>query len=173
MKDFRRQAAKMDQYMQELATQGVSDTEIIIDRMMGFVPELHQIWTGTTDEQLKELCVAFPMFYRYAGIMEAASEAERSKGSRPYDGLAEFTEENKQIAAQLLIVGGKLEREYQRMDSRGWEKAAELWRDYQEWEREMESFKRKLREQGVAHQAIAYVSEVFLRMGKRMKELAG
>jgi len=30
----------------------------------------------------------FPRFYRYALIMEEASEAERNKASRPYDGMA-------------------------------------------------------------------------------------
>jgi len=33
-----------------------------------------------------------PGFYRYARIMEEASEAERCKASRPDDGMAELSE---------------------------------------------------------------------------------
>lgn len=51
MNEFRRLAAKMDQHMQQLAAQGVNDAPAIIHRMMGYVPDLHQIWIGTTDHQ--------------------------------------------------------------------------------------------------------------------------
>ncbi len=43
----------------------------------------------------------FPGFYRYALNMEEASEAERNKASRPYDGMAQFPEQHKQLAVQL------------------------------------------------------------------------
>ena len=39
----------------------------------------------------------FPGFYRYARIMEEASGAERRKASRPHDGIAEFSEQHKQM----------------------------------------------------------------------------
>ncbi len=38
--------------------------------MMGYVPDPHKIWVGTSE---------FPVFYRYALIMEEASEAGRTK----------------------------------------------------------------------------------------------
>lgn len=101
MNDFRRLAAKIDQHMQQLAAQGVNETHAIIDRMMGYGPDLHRIWVGTSDQQLMALSREFPGFYRYARIMEEASEAERRKASRPYDGMAEFSEQHKQIGAQL------------------------------------------------------------------------
>lgn len=57
--------------------------------MMGYVPDLHQIWVGTTDHQLMAiLSNEFPELYRYALIMEEAFEAERRKVSRSYDGMA-------------------------------------------------------------------------------------
>jgi len=83
MKEFRRQAAKIDQHMQQLSAQGVSEPYAIINRMMGYVPDLHNIWVGTSDDQLIALSNEFPGFYRYALIMEEASEAERNKTSRP------------------------------------------------------------------------------------------
>jgi hypothetical protein len=55
----------------------------------------------------------YPGFYRYALIMEEASEAERNKASRPYDGMVGFSEEHKQRAAQLLVTAANLARGYQ------------------------------------------------------------
>jgi hypothetical protein len=76
---------------------------------MGYVPDLHKIWVGTSDQQLMALSNEFPGFYRYAPIMEEASEAERNKASRPYDGMAGFSEEHKQRAAQLLVTAANVE----------------------------------------------------------------
>ncbi|GGE78203.1 hypothetical protein [Massilia psychrophila] len=55
----------------------------------------------------------FPEFYRYALLMEEASEAEGNRGSRSYDGMAQFLEQHKQLAAQLLATAATLERGYQ------------------------------------------------------------
>lgn len=71
----------------------------------------HLIWVGTADQQLMALSREFPGFYRYAILMEAASEAERKKVSRPYDGMAEFSEQYKQRGAQRLTTGAFDERE--------------------------------------------------------------
>ena len=35
---------------------------------MGYVPDLHKIWVGTSDQQLMALSNEFPGFYRYALI---------------------------------------------------------------------------------------------------------
>lgn len=72
MNEFRRLATKIDQHMQQLATQGVSEAYVIINRMMGYVPDLHKIWVGASDTQLKALSHEFPGFYRYAILMEEA-----------------------------------------------------------------------------------------------------
>lgn len=113
MNEFRRLAAKIDQHMQRLSALGVNDAHAIINRMMGYVPDLHKIWVGTSDDQLIALSNEFPGFYRYALIMEEASEAERNKTSRPYDGIAQLPEQQKQMAAQLLTTAATLERGYQ------------------------------------------------------------
>ena len=76
MNEFRRLAAKIDQHMQRLAAEGVNDAPAIINRMMGYVPDLHKIWVGTSDDQLMALSDEFSGFYRYAIVMEEASEAE-------------------------------------------------------------------------------------------------
>ena len=76
MNEFRRLAAKIDQHMQQLSALGVNDAPAIINRMMGYVPDPHKIWVGTSDDQLIALSNEFPGFYRYALIMEEAFEAE-------------------------------------------------------------------------------------------------
>lgn len=85
MNEFRRLAAKIDQHMQQLAAQGVSEAHAIVNRMMGYVPDLHKIWVGTSDRQLMALSREYPGFYRYAHIMEDASQGVgiRERGFRP------------------------------------------------------------------------------------------
>jgi len=51
MEDFRRMAAVMDQRVRQLAANGVTGRELI-HRMVGHLPELHQIWVGANDRQL-------------------------------------------------------------------------------------------------------------------------
>lgn len=113
MEDYRRMAAKMEQHMQQLAAQGIHDAPIIFDRMMGYVPDLHKIWTGTTNLQLMALSNQFPGFYRYALIMEEAFEEERKKASRPYDGMPEFSEPYKKTMVAILTTAATIERGYQ------------------------------------------------------------
>ena len=112
MTDFRRMAAKMEQHMQQLEASGVTEPHQVIDRMMGYTPELHQIWTGTSDRELMALAQDYPGFYRYAVIMETAFEQERQKPSRPYDGLPELSTANKHAMEKILTTAATLERGY-------------------------------------------------------------
>jgi hypothetical protein len=75
MNEFRRLAAKIDQHMQQLSAQGVNDPHAIINRMIGYVPDLHKIWVRTSDDQLIALSNEFPGFYRYALIMECVRKS--------------------------------------------------------------------------------------------------
>ena len=178
MNEFRRLAAKMDQHMQQLAAQGVNDGPNIIDRMMGYVPELHKIWVGTSDEQLIALSNEFPGFYRYALLMEDASEAERNKPSRPYDGMAQFSEQHKQLGAQLLTMAATLERGYQALLGSGSlqdvkPQVTELDELHQQWLSDLERLKSSLRAQGAEPMTLEYVSEAFGRIAERIENLAG
>ena len=56
-------AARTDQHMQQLGAQGVNDPHAIVHRMMGYAPDLNQIWVGTPDAQLMALYRKFPGFY--------------------------------------------------------------------------------------------------------------
>ena len=178
MNEFRRLAAKIDQHMQQLSAQGVSDAPAIIHRMMGYVPDLHTIWIGTSDDQLLALSNEFPGFYRYALIMEEAFEAERQKGSRPYDGLATLSEPHQQRAAHLLTTAATLERGYQALLGGGnrpvvQPQVHEMDQLHQQWLSDLESFKSALRAQGAEPRALEYVNEAFGHLAERIKKLAG
>ncbi|WP_051320771.1 hypothetical protein [Cupriavidus sp. amp6] len=145
---------------------------------MGYVPNLHKIWVGTSDQQLMALCHEFPGFYRYALIMEEASEAERNKASRPYDGMAEVFEEHKQRAAQLLVTAATLERGYQAFRGSGnlqgfQPQVNELGQLHRKWLSELDSFKSALRAQGAEPRALEYVNEAFGHLVDRIKQFAG
>jgi hypothetical protein len=177
MNEFRRLAAKIDQHMQQLSAQRVNDPPAIINRMMGYMPDLHKIWVGTSDDQLIALSNEFPGFYRYALIMEEASEAERSKASRPYDGMTELPEQHKQQAAQLLVTAATLERGYQAFRGSGnlqvfQPQVNELGRLHRQWLSDLDSFKSALRMQGVEAKAVEYMDEAFGRLIERIKQLA-
>ena len=178
MNEFRRLAAKIDQHMQQLATQGVSEAHAIINRMMGYVPDLHRIWVGTSDQQLMALSDEFPGFYRYAHIMEEASEAERNKASRAYDGMAEFSEQHKQMGAQLLTTAATLERGYQAFRASGnlqvfQTNINELGQLHRQWLADLDDFKSSLRAQGAEPKVLEYVNEAFGRLAERIRKLAG
>jgi len=145
---------------------------------MGYVPDVHKIWVGTADDQLMALSNEFPGFYRYALIMEEASAAERSKASRPYDGMAPLSEQHKQQGAQLLTTAATLERGYQALLGSGNRQVVqpqvnELDKLRQQWLSDLESFKSSLHAQGAEPMALAYVNEVFGRLAERTKKLAG
>ena len=178
MSEFRRLATRMDQQMQQLAAEGVSDAHAVINRMMGYVPDLHRIWVNTSDQQLMALSREFPGFYRYARIMEEASDAERNKASRPYDGMAEFSEQHKEMGAQLLATANTLERGYQALRAGGNLQAfqphlKELGRLHRQWLSDLDSFKHSLRAQGAEPKVLEYVNDAFGLMAERIKQLAG
>src|SRR5665213_2197830 len=176
MNEFRRLAARIDQHMQQLSAQGVDDVHAIINRMMGYVPDLHKIWVETSNAQLIALSNEFPGFYRYALIMEEASEAEGNKASRPYDGMAQFPEQYKQLAAQLLATAATLERGYQAFHGSGdlqvfQPQVNEMDKLHRQWLADLESIKSSLHAQGADPKALEYVNEAFGRMAERIKEL--
>ncbi|MGB0849586.1 MAG: transposase [Thiolinea sp.] len=177
MSKFRRKAAKIDQHMQLLATQGVNEPPAIINRMMGYIPDLHEIWTGTTDQQLMSLSHEFPGFYRYAFIIEEASEAERNKPSRPYDGMETISAAHQQQGGGLLTTAATLERGYQALreidNPQAFQpQSKELNRLHQQWLSDVASFKSSLRTQGTDPRALEYVDKAFAQLIGRIKQLA-
>ena len=178
MNEFRQLAAKIDQHMQQLAAQGVIEAHAIINRMMGYVPDLQQDLGRHLRPAAHGAIPRIPGFYRYALIMEEASEAERNKASRPYDGMAEFSEEHKQRAAQLLVTAATLERGFQAFRGSGnlqvfQPQLNELGRLHQQWLSDLYNFKNSLRAQGAEPKALEYVNEAFRLLAERINKLAG
>jgi hypothetical protein len=178
MNEFRQLAAKIDQHMQRLAAEGVNDAPAIINRMMGYVPDLHKIWVGTSDDQLMALSDEFSEFYRYALVMEEASETERNKPSRPYDGMPQLPEQQKQMGAQLLTTAATLERGIQAFLGRGnlqvfQPQIKELDKLHQQWISDLAIFKDSLRAGGAEPKALEYIEEAYARLAERIKKLAG
>ena len=176
MNDFRRLAARIDQHMLQLAAQGIDEPGAIIHRMLGYIPDLHKIWIGTSDQQLAAMANEFPGFYRYAFLMEEASEAERKKASRPYDDLAALSETNQQQAAQLLVTAAILERGYQTYRGDGNrqvfpQQLDDLGRRHRQWLADRDRYIDSLRAQGAEPKALAYVVEAFGSMADRIKRL--
>ena len=109
--------------------------------------------------------------------MEEASDAERNKASRPYDGIAEASEEHKRLVAQLLTTAATLERGYQAYRGSGnlqvfQRQVNELGRLHRQWLSDLDSFKNSLRVQGAEPKALEYVNEAFGRVAERIKQLA-
>jgi len=112
MKDFRRMAAAMDERVRQLTDDGVMGGELL-HRMVGHLPDLQRIWTGTNDQQLATLCQDYPGFYRYASLMEEAAEAERANPREKFRDLPELDDSLKPLLAALLTDAATLERGYQ------------------------------------------------------------
>ena len=105
-------AAAIDLDIQHLAREGV-DGPVMMEHMVGRLPDLQQIWTGASDDQLTTLCQGFPGFRpEFTRLMEEAAERERGKPWRPFDDLPELPDALKDRMAELLTTAATLERRY-------------------------------------------------------------
>lgn len=175
LKHFHRLAAKMDQHMHLLAAEGITDPKVIIDRMVGYLPDLHTIWVGASDDELLALTEELPGFYIFASVMEEAFEAERRKPSRPYDDLAPFSEDDKSRLMGLLDTAATLERGLQTALGEGQPRSSrvDLEKLHRQWLLDVEAFKAALRAKDVDPRAIGYINEAFGQVEARLKTLTG
>jgi hypothetical protein len=113
-----------------------------------------------------------------AGAALTTSISRNPEASRPYDGMAGFSEEHKQRAAQLLVTAANLERGYQAFRGSGnlqvfQPQVNELGRLHRQWLSDLDGFKNSLRAQGAEPKTLEYVNEAFSRLTERIKRLAG
>jgi hypothetical protein len=144
MQALRALAAVMDQRVSQLEAAGISG-DALIERMVGHLPDLQQIWVGADEQQLAMLCQDYPGFYQYASLMEAAAEAQRAKPPRGYLEMPELEHMLKPLLTGLLTEAATLERAYQSLidtaDRRGMEKLLEeLNQRHRDWLRDRERF---------------------------------
>ncbi|MGX5056795.1 hypothetical protein ACWKX9_24600 [Enterobacter asburiae] len=176
MNEFRGLAARIEQHMQQLASEGVTGAPEIFNRMVGYVPDLHQIWVNTSDQQLMSLAREFPGFYRYARIVEDASEAERKKASRSYDGIEKVSELHRQTGERLLTTAAMLEHGFQAFRASGLSvfdnSIKELNIKHKQWISDLNDFKNSLRDHGVDPRTQGYVEQVFENLSERIRQAA-
>ncbi|MBD1509714.1 transposase [Xanthomonas citri pv. citri] len=100
----------------------------------------------------------------------------RTAPSRPYDGLAEFSEEHKPRVAQLLVTAATLERGYQAFRESGNLQVFqphdnELGSLHRQWLSDLDSLK-TLRAARTDPKALEYVNEAFACLAGGIKQLA-
>ena len=92
--------------------------------------------------------------------------------------MAQFSEQHKQLGAQLLATAATLEGGYQAFRGSGnlqvlQPQVNEMGKLHRQWLADLESFKSSLRAQGVEPKAMEYVNEVFGCHAERIRKLAG
>jgi hypothetical protein len=161
----------MDLRMAQLVAEGVP-VSAVLDRMAGHLPDLHRMWTATTDDQLVMLCREYPGFHRYAALMEEAAEAERRKPARPYDDLPELPDALKEQLLALLSTATKLERDYQAVLDAGAPAPTSWIRPLIElrmhWEADRNRFKAALQSAGVPQKSQNVILPELERMARRI-----
>ena len=92
--------------------------------------------------------------------------------------MAQFPEQHKQLAVQLLTTAETLERGYQAFRGSGnlqvfQPQVAEMNKMHRQWLADVESLKSALRAQGADPTAVDYMNEAFGRLTERIQQLAG
>lgn len=175
MEDFRRMAGTMDQRVRQLAANGISGRELLY-RMVGHLPDLQQIWVGANDRQLAILCQDYPGFYKYASLMEEASEAERANpGNASYKDLPVLDEQLKGELSALLTNAATLERRYQLLiDARPRRpdvQIDELSRLHRQWLANRETFIEALKEADLPKGVSEFAVPILGQMADRISNL--
>ncbi len=102
----------MDLRVTQLAAQGIRGPALL-DRMATYLPDLHRIWTGTTDDQLMALSEQYPGFYRYALLMEETFAAQSQDPSAHLGAIPRASDEAKSVFEALMRDASTLELGYQ------------------------------------------------------------
>lgn len=175
MTDYRRMAQSMDERARQLMNEGVTAGELI-HQMVGYLPELNQIWVGATDEELAELCEDYPGFYQYATLMEEGAEAERAKPHRGYDGLQPLNDKLKKMLEQLLTEAAKLEQGYRtaiKATSQPGRRGLieDLNKRHRKWLGNREKFVQEAKEDGVADKAWEFLDPLINGIVDRIAKL--
>lgn len=155
--------SEVDHKMEHLFFNGIRNPDEILHHMIGYLPEMHELWKGTTDEQLMYLSTKYPYFKEFALILERGFQVERNKGGRPYDEFDKFTEEQGTTVKNLIQQATDIDESI----SRGGERSikADIWRD---WQTEFNDFTRRLAKDGVDPRVIEAVEAFFQPVAARV-----
>lgn len=174
MENYRKMASRMNQHMAQLTTEGIEDVPLIMDRMMGYIPSLYEIWTKATSDELIVLSNEFPGFHRYAFMMEKRSGEEDRKDSRPYDRMQTLSLPYRKRMHGILTNSAAVEREFHKVHlSKNYGYLLEVNKLYQQWLSDVAAFRKSIRGEGTINTQLEdFLHGILDRLDKRIYQLA-
>ncbi|KVW33181.1 hypothetical protein [Burkholderia ubonensis] len=174
---FRRSAEAIERRVLQLEQDGVAGPQLV-PAMAACLPDLDQIWNYTTNAQLAELCRDYPAFYRYANVMEVATEADRREPAAMSKQLG--TPLPGPLRSQLLNLlkaAATLDGGYQSLldagRSRNMTPYVRLLDDlHRRWRDEKFAFLTALHTSGTPARTVEFLSQALERFGERITRLA-
>jgi len=166
-------AAMIDERVGQLTREAVSDI-VLVNRMLGYMPALHRLWTSTPDEELAALFDAYPGFVRYARLMEEMSEALRTGVGVPpgVTDLPPAEEPFKGLFEGILATGATLEQQLQqRQEERLADEDVLLETLYRRWRSAVPHFVANLRSSPLHPRAQSMMVQVLEEMAARIDSL--
>src|SRR5688572_6183205 len=176
-KEERRLAAAIDQRVRQLEAAGVRGGALL-ERMVGSLPDLHRIWSATSDETLALLLSEYPGLYRYGLLMEEAAEAESKKTTTSYGCLSPLPDSAKATVTRLLANGAEPERGLQTvLDADGQKDMrteTEIFNEMRdEWKAQLAGLPGALRAANVPQETDAMLMRIFDPIARRIDQLHG
>lgn len=147
-----------------LIKEGVNDPQQIFNRMVSFLPELHELWTNTSNYELASLSNKYPDFMNFCKIVEQLSVVQNRKDFRDYDQEQKFTEEQKTLISKSLGDISRIHETLLEMKQNIHEfsesKLSELKSDFESWKVRVNEIKDQLKQSGASEYAIKTVDAV-------------
>ncbi|MEM5372963.1 hypothetical protein V4C53_44195 [Paraburkholderia azotifigens] len=168
-----RLAAAINLRVHQLEAQGVSD-RVLMEQMIGYIPDLERLWSATSDEQLAFLLRCYPGLYRYGMLMEEATVAEKQNTSFPLGPPPALPDSVKATVSSLLADGSTLERGFQAVIDAWPERPTEaelLGRTHQRWTALLAALPVQLEATSVPEESRAVMEKIFSSMAQRIEHL--
>ncbi|UUA75231.1 hypothetical protein [Cellvibrio sp. QJXJ] len=158
-----------------LIKEGVNDPQQIFNQMVSFLPELHELWTNTSDYELASLSNKYPDFMNFCKIVEQLSVVQNRRNFRDYDEEQKIPEEQRTLIAKSL---GDISRIHetllemkQNTDKCSESKLCELKSDLDSWKVKANEIKDQLKQSGASEYAVKTVNAVLTRNYSQANEI--
>jgi hypothetical protein len=172
---FNELASRINSHVASIKGEGAKNPRDIFNKMMAYLPELHVLWTDTTDEELGQLFSRYPDFQHYCTIVEEMSIEEQAKDHREYDGLDKFSEKQQEAMKSLLTNSVLIEKALLdfKVGKQGFHKVAydELCDDVSKWNSEAEVFIKQLKTVGFHEYGVKTCERVIAETFKKLTSL--
>lgn len=172
---FSELASRINSHVDIIRKEGTENDRELFNKMMAYLPELHVLWTNTTDEELVDLFSLFPHFEYYCQVVEELSVEEQAKKSRSYDGLEKFSDKQQEVMRTLLIDSTHIEKIFldfkvnkQVLHTVAYESLCD---DVFKWKKEADEFIRQLEVDNFHEYGIKACGNVIIENYKRLESL--